>query len=1422
MLVKDIKPGMKGYGKTVFKGTKIETFKVEILGVMKKANMGTDLILVKLAGGPITQRGANLIEGMSGSPIYVNGKIIGAFAYGGIFSKEPIGMVTPIEYMLEAWDSSLPAKPSSFYPFSTIDLSKPIAISGRTFTKLIIDDGSGFTNYDSSTLVMRPLATPLIASGMSPKTLARLEDALKPFNVRLIAGPGKPAAPLNLNANLEPGAAIGVSFITGDVELTGVGTLTYRRGNRIVAFGHPMFGLGTIDAALTTAYVHDILPSYMVSSKIASPLSTIGRIRQDRPWSVAGEIGKFPEMIPVTVHIRSQSPKRKRIFRVNVMNHPLIATLFTPLAVSEGILEVVGSPTDVTAKVRTTVVAEELGTITRENVFFDSTSIEFTATTELRQIIQMLQFNQFYPVSLKKVEMEVELIPSHQTARLDRIFVRQGKYKPGETIEIGAVLRPFKGERITKTIKIKLPSNLQNGPATIQVSGGSTTTPSILEPSIEDTEPESSIIMSFTTQPSNSAMSSVENIQQLVKKFLERDKNNELVAKIILPKPIPSISGEKFSNLPPSINSVMKTTKATALATERNEIKVVTPTEWIISGSQRLTITIQSEDKREKKPTPPTTPSPPSEEETEESPEESPSQEEAGTSEDQATTLGQLINYSYNTLASTLPTTSEPLKNEKNSQTAPPHYDKSKNSNSTPSSLPSTSGTGEKPVGRMPNIWKQTTRSDFMTGKMTNVAATTSDLLIIAGSLRQLCNLDDTIAWCAVPDDKGNLYVGTGHRGIIYKVTSDGNTSIFYDSPELEINSLVIDESGNLYAGTSPNGIIYKITPEGTASCLYDAEEKYILNLVMDSKGCLYAATGDKCKVYKIASDGKVNVVLNTPEAHTICLAVDKEDNLYVGTALNGIIYKVTPEGVVSVYYDAPEESITALAVDLKGTLYAGTSPKGVIYKIAPGITPKVVYDKAGQGITAIAIDNMDNIYAANSTYVFKILPDDTICTLANDRDVQFISVALSGNQLFATTGNMAEVYVAQISGILKATYESSSHDCGTVSKWGIIEWTADIPSGAEVQVQTRTGNVAQPDSTWSSWSPVYSRPGEKIVSPPGRYIQYLLTIKPGTDGATPKIKDVSIVYLPQNQPPRVNFTSPQGGEKWAGKKTIKWSGSDPDKDTLIYELFYSADGGATWQPINEKIKSTPPQPGEELGVEEPSEDNDSFEKEPSTEPEELESTNSFNAEEAITDLVEELEKHPEIPQEVKDQIIANATNMATTSIQIAEHSSKEKLNTSNQQQGKSSNNATKQTSYTWDTSQVKDGIYILKIIASDRISNPTEALTAEAVSEPVVVCNKPPKITAFKKAITIQADNSARIEGVAYQELVGIAGVQYRVDPSEDWIAAAATDGIFDSTFEPFTITTEPLQKGIHYIEIKAIDQAGNASTTKVDVIVN
>ncbi|HEU4754973.1 MAG TPA: SpoIVB peptidase S55 domain-containing protein, partial [Armatimonadota bacterium] len=469
MHISEVKPGMKGYGLTVFRGTKIERFNVEVVGVLPKQNLGQPLVLVRLSGGPISERAAYLIQGMSGSPIYIDGKLLGAFAYGNAWPKEPLGMVTPIEDMLEALDPKLPDTQAG-----QLSLGEPLSrpnpagadVSGVFRSPLEIP------SVTAGAQTFRPLALPVAVSGLSGRNLSRAAEILAPFNMAVMQGPGSMPEPIN--ADLTPGAAMGVALMTGDVEMTGIGTVTYRKGDRILGFGHPMMQIGAAQFPLTTAFIHDVFPGFQSSFKIGSAGEICGTINQDRPFGVAGRIGAAPPMVPIRCHIVDTGTGRSKTFNVKAANHPMLVGQLLPLAVNQALQTVRPVPGDVVAYVSLTAETDGAGTIKRDNVFYDPAAIDVTAVRELQELMQILSSNSFRRVPVKNLELEVKFEDKLPTATVERIYLSQDKFEPGEDAEVGVVLRPYRKDPVVLKTKVHVPENAANGQAILLVQGGAT------------------------------------------------------------------------------------------------------------------------------------------------------------------------------------------------------------------------------------------------------------------------------------------------------------------------------------------------------------------------------------------------------------------------------------------------------------------------------------------------------------------------------------------------------------------------------------------------------------------------------------------------------------------------------------------------------------------------------------------------------------------------------------------------------------------------------------------------------------------------------------------------------------------------------------------------------------------------------------
>ncbi len=1427
MHVSELRPGMRGYALTVFKGTKIERFGIEILGVVAKFNEGKDYILFRALDGPPVTRALGIAHGMSGSPIYINGRLVGAISMGipgTQFARDPIALATPIEDMFDSWSTDLPKKPSgmSAAPPSQTGLSADSA-------------AQGYSQF-------QPLDLPIVASGLSARSIARLNTrlngSLAPYHFSVLAGGGAGGADINTNplargASLVPGSAVGVSLVQGDVDLTATGTVTYRDGNRLLLFGHPFTSLGPIDAALTTAYVVSIFPSYQDSIKIGSPIKTVGRIFQDRPFAVGGVIGTLPQMVPMTVSVNDESIKRRKDFHVRIINHPLLTGQFITQVADAAIAQVHGQPGDSVAQVSMDVDVEEIGHVRRTNVFYDALSIDQTAIGDLDNLMGLLSSNPFYPLAVKSVKMTVTIQNRHDTAEIDHLFVKQSHFAPGDTVDVGVVLKPYKRPLYTRMVSVKIPLNTPDGSLPLSVAGGGSGggVVSLL----------GGLIQVRSSEPTGTAA----NVAQLVKNFTEKPRNNELVARLLLPTSAVTIQGEKLSGLPPTLASVMQSTRTTGVKTTRDEVKVTQPVPYIVSGSQTLSIMVRRKSQSES-PRPAPAADPPATAAGAASPASDgdapttalsqdgteggdaammllPTEFDALASGAQAPAAARMTSTSVTVSAITV-TPSAPTV----TPIAPPTAPADTVADATPAD--DTASTAVvKPVGRLPSVWRQNTQADFTAGTLKNVAVTSLGDVRLSPSLQKVADTTENYVWAMQPDGKGNVYLATGDGGMIYKMDAAGKPTPFFKTGELEVTSFVLDADGNLYAGTAPHGIVFRVAPNGKGNKVYTVQEKYVTALAYDkTSDQLYIATGGGTgRVYvlhgqhvqklevegdpgpyeggprRVKVSGEINLIaeakwlalhpggvypnqplFTSPEANILALATDKDGNVYAGSGPDGIVYKITPDGQSRVFYDAPEPNISALAVGADGSVYAGTTPTGTVYKISPDGTAKRLLGRAAPGVLSLKLDADGAVYAVNGGTVTKINPDETTQSFSTvTGDEQFLSLALdpATSAVYAGTGSVGSVYKigadAAPGGGLQGLFQSTIHDAGLRAQWGTLAWTADTPAGSSLGLQTRSGDVERPDETWSAWSTPLTNPaGQTVRSPPARFIQYQAAFSGA--GSVPKLRGVSLYYLPRNRPPAVSVSKPAGGDAVSHAALLQWTGSDPDKDTLAYDVAYSSDGGATWTPI--KKRATPAKPKDA----------------------------SARAAESKASL----DKLKNIPPAIRARIAAQLKSDAADT-EVAGDTAK-----NNTTQGAT---GLKETSFSWDTTEVPDGTYQIRVVASDRPSNPDGSLTAKAVSAPFLIANAKPTLTLGVPAVSPAAPDgtyTVTLTGTAATGLAFVKAVQGKAD-SGDFVAAAATDGLFDSPSEAFTLTLPGLAAGSHKITVETVDQAGNSATQTVTV---
>jgi hypothetical protein len=1394
-----LKAGMKGYGLTVFQGNTIERFEVTILGVVRKVNNGRDLIVVKL-GGPKLQRVTDVIAGMSGSPVYVGGKIVGAVSMGSQFTRESIGYLTPIEDMLEAWDPGLPQVPGSekgSTKTSARPLPEPVVVNGQRFTKVqVASKGSG----ERDVLTLRPLMTPVSVSGVSPSRFARVARELEQLGLKAEPGGGSGDPSLKGSA-LQPGGAVAMSLATGDIDITAVGTLTYRRGNRIVAFGHPFLGIGPVEAGMMTAYIHDIEPSFAASHKIWSPLSLVGTFSQDRPFSVGGRIGPLPRWIPLTVRVNDHAMRRNRTFNARLTRHPQLTSALATLAAGTAIAEVHGQPGDVTATVTTEVVADEIGTIRRTNRVFDSGAIDEAALSDLRSALSLCVGNPLYPVAVRSVKMDVTIEPGRKTAQIERIFLKQTRFEPGDTVEVGVVLKPYKRDPVTKLLKVQIPPSAPNGAVVLTVTGGSGGFGGISLPG--------GIVIGGRGVDLGNAVT----LPQMAAKFMERDRNDSLIARLALPTTSLSVRGETLTDLPPHIETAMRigATRSSGIRQERDEVKTAEQTEYVITGAQSLPLRVARKGSPETLMPMPSTPPPSSQ--------PPPTTPPSGTSGQPTTPPpgngpeDESDEPEFRTTGAAFVLPQQQTVTIPAGQPAPPVRTtitvKAPGLNDNPTT-PAPTGAGEaRPVGRQPGIWRQAGLADFRTGAMDGVTVSSQGEVRLAPKLTRVAESEEPYFWTVVPDGAGGVYAGSGDAGRIYRLAADGKKTVFAETGEFEIHALARASDGTLYAGTSPHGRVLKIGPDGKAVTLLQTREKYVLALTLDPKGeHLYAATGGpKGRIYDIpvGVKGEAATLYQSDESNITALAMTAEGNLYAGTFPSGRVLHIAGPGLKkpSVLYDAVEPAISGLAAGPDGVVYAVTAPRGTLYRLAPGQAPRVVYDRApALVLSGVLLARDGTLYTASGASVIALSPErggngDTVRFYDAPSDIQILSLCQDeGGRVWAATGNVAGVYALGEAKAPQGEYVSTVLDARAASTWGSIRWSADVPSGGGVRIQTRSGDTLEPDATWSDWSVPYSDPnGERIASPPARYLQYRVTLTGSSSGGIgPVLRSVEAFYLPPNQAPQIAaLPSPRPGEVWRGVKPLRWNAADPDRDMLTFDVTVSRDGGKTWQPAPTQgsARSSAPMP-----------------KPVAAPPRNDGATPTEGESQMLRDLRAELDKRPEMSAEMRARILADAATQMRPSTSA----------TVPAPGGESSPAHVRESSVMLDTTRLADGDYLLRIVASDRAANPTGALTTERIVGPVRIVNRAPVVVVVDKATTVRQDKSISIDGVAMQTQTAIRAVQYRVDGGE-WVAAVAKDGIFDAPLESFTLTTGPLSSGSHTIEVQALDEAGNTATQKKTV---
>jgi hypothetical protein len=452
MKLSEIRPGMEGEGKTIFKGSTVETFKFKVLGILDKFVSDKNLIIAELSSPELNDGG--VIAGMSGSPAYINGRLIGSVSYGlSAFSRKPIAGITPIEDILKVAAAGGPAV--------NIEISDIKVDFGRENVRHVADairrELSARMNF-SPARSLTPIKLFASSSGFSPEATSIMQGLFVPLQSAGIQGQEVNEKRLSADMfTLRPADAVAIPLIRGDASYTATGTVTHVDGQKVYIFGHPFFNLGTVEFPMHRAEVISVVPSYQESFKLAATRNPVGVVLQDRFSGVLGELGKVPYMIPLKIFMKN----RNRSFNLELVNHPLLTPALTYMALMNALLAEYQEFGYQSISVNGKIFIENEDNVVLDDLFSGATAFDDFSTLVMA-IDYFLMNNREKNVKIQKMDFEVSGREAIQRAELENVLIDRNAYLPEELMNIEMKLRSDKGEGFSEKITIKSP-NLKPG-----------------------------------------------------------------------------------------------------------------------------------------------------------------------------------------------------------------------------------------------------------------------------------------------------------------------------------------------------------------------------------------------------------------------------------------------------------------------------------------------------------------------------------------------------------------------------------------------------------------------------------------------------------------------------------------------------------------------------------------------------------------------------------------------------------------------------------------------------------------------------------------------------------------------------------------------------------------------------------------------
>jgi sugar lactone lactonase YvrE len=710
-----------------------------------------------------------------------------------------------------------------------------------------------------------------------------------------------------------------------------------------------------------------------------------------------------------------------------------------------------------------------------------------------------------------------------------------------------------------------------------------------------------------------------------------------------------------------------------------------------------------------------------------------------------------------------------------------------------------------------PKAWVQSSYEDFEAGEITSVSLTDMGEISLSRELRQIYPADaaseSSYVWALDEAPDGTIYASVGSEGRVVRITREGEATTFFEAPST-VYALRYGPDDHLYVGVAQDAAVYRLAPGGAVEAgdpWYVAGQSYVWDMVFDRDGRLYIGTGESGEIHVIDSDGSGRVFYDSSETHITALAIDQDNNLLAGSEESGYVYRISPNGEPFVLFDSPLQQITGLATTARGVYVGGigkttnggggAAPSGAV--ASQGATTIVVgavpgpAASSGNGAVAGAVylihadGYVDEMWSSEKESVHALLADAegvlvgtspegrilrvesatnaTIVHEADSAQVTGLVAEASSTSVLVASSNPGRVY--RLHGGFQASgeYVSQVKDTETTSSWGRVRWRSSAPQGTSIQLRTRAGNTDSPDDTWSEWSGPYLEPeGSQISSPPARYIQWKAELSSAAPSSTPLLQWVELVFVQRNLKPSIDeFRVHPGG--------------------VVYRQVASGDDGMPFAQL-------PPGIAAELA----------------------QAQGAGGAAFANMSARAFMGRPLFVPGSRSFSWQASDANGDSLEYAVEYRGEEESV-------WKSIETDLSESTYTWDTTTVPDGLYVARIVAADGPSNPAaQALQNTRSSQPFVVDNTPPRVFDLQSA---REGGGVRVTGSVSDVTSLIRQIEYSID-GERWRTVLPADTLADAGSESIDFLTEALSAGEHTIVIRATDAAYNRGAGQTIVI--